>query len=530
MSLPTWAELDAALGDSLASIAAPAVRAAAAQGYAGGELNRQTTGWRPANRTADREIAERWWLLTARGRWLGRNNPWCIGARGTIVDNIIGEGIQTRACVRDAAGVLLRPFNRQADDHYARWMDGADSTGRQHWHQLTRTNFHQVIEAGEGLLLECADPDPNRLVPICFEALEPDRIDCTRDRPSGDGVNEIRRGIEFDARGRRVAYYLYNNDPHGGYYGHPIFSTRVPAWRVIHVFAAQRPSQTRGVTWFAPIVKALWDSYEYMQHEISAAKVASFFVYMWKREQAEQRGFGFGDENGEAFPSDAGGNGEVPLGPGIGLEGGPNDSFEVVQSNRPNGNAVPWLRFMLQMMGAGLRLSFQRFTGDFSQTTFSSARAADLQDRKGFGPVQQWHAWYVDLEVRRRVTRQLIAAGELPVPAGGAVRFDRAPHRWLACKARPPGWGYIDPQKQVEASKAAIGAGLSTWERELANIGLDRDDVFETLAQEIDMAAELGLPLEHLFAGPGGAAARGQQPGVQPEPDEENAPATPEGE
>ena len=467
-------------------------------GYVGGQLNRMNSAWRPYNRTADAEIRKNYELLTARARWLGRNNPWCIQAGETWVDNLIGEGIKTFAAVKDDKGKLVEDWNKLADESFKYWMDQADLAGRMHWYQMTRTCLFQCIETGDGIMVETAVNEPGRVAPMAYQLIEPDQIDCSRDRPAGENSNRIERGIEFDDYGRRVAYYILSNHP-GSTFSTFSRSERVPASRVIHLFRAKRASQTRGVSWYAPIVTTLWDSYEYMQHEISAAKIQSFFVYMLKRDQGADAGFGFTDENMEDTPVDEFGNKQAPLGPGIGLYGGPNDSLDVIQSARPNGNAVPWLKFMLQMMGQGVGLSYPRFTGDFSETNFSSARAADLQDRKRFIPAQAWHAYYVDTEVRRRVTRQTILLGDLPIPSGGVTRFQRNEAKWLATKYRAPGWKYVDPQKQVEASKAAIGAGLSTWEIELSEIGEDRDEVFSQLADEIKLAKSLGIPLENVF-------------------------------
>lgn len=472
-------------------------------GYQGGKQTRQMRLWRPMNRSADTERKSDIELLTARAKWLGRNNPLCIGARDTLVNNVIGEGIRTKAKARDGLdgmGELLTEWNRQSDYLYQRWMEHADLQGRMHWYEMERTNFAQTIESGNGFIVETASDDPNRLLPIAFELVEVDQLDTTRDRPGTPTVNEIRNGIEFDSQRRRVAYWFYPTHPLDAW-TYSAESVRIPASRVIHLFRAKRPSQTIGVSWFAPIVQQVWDFYEYQTHEIDAAKVAAFFVYMHK--QAEPTGdLGIPDEDGETSPTDDdSGAPEAPLGPGIGMTGGPDDSLEVIQSNRAT-QATPWLQTMLQTMGTGIGLSYMRFTGDVSQTNFSSARVADLQDRKGFVPLQAWHAWYVDTEIRRRVTRQAIAMGLLPIPAGGTVRFNRNPDRWLCCKAVPPGWGYVDPDKQIKASIASIGAGLSTFERELGAVGLDPDEVFPVLAAELKELKRLGIPLDNVFPAP----------------------------
>ncbi|QDU61242.1 Phage portal protein, lambda family [Planctomycetes bacterium Pan216] len=490
-------------------------------GYVGGQLTRTNADFRPRNRSADAHVKSDDKLLKARSRWLGRNNPMCIGVKNTLVNNVIGTGIKTKAQVRDASGELLKDFNTQADDLYARWMGEADTRGRQHWYQMSRTNLHETIEAGNGFLVERQINDPGRLIPLAFELRESDQLDETRDRPAGDGVNEIRRGIEFDGRGRAVAYYFWTEHP-GGVYTGRYESERIPAWQVIHLYRGERPSQTQGVSWFAPLVRNLWHLYDYMEYEIAAAKVASYFVYMHKRDDwGEGADDYFVDENGDAGPLDVDGNEMLPLGPGIGLTGGPNDSIEVIQSNRPNSQATAWITLLMQMMGNGVGLSLQRFTGDYSKTNFSSARAGDLQDRKGFVPMQHWHTWYVDLEVRRRVTQQLIGSGLLPVPNGGIARFNRNPFRWLQAVARPPGWGYVDPEKQIRAAKEAIAAGLGNFELFFADIGLDSVEVHKKLAEELkDMKAD-GLPVEQMLWGKIEQMAAEAQSAREEEEDEE---------
>ncbi len=113
----------------------------------------------------------------------------------------------------------------------------------------------------------------------------------------------------------------------------------------------------------------------------------------------------------------------------------------------------------------------------------------------GFSSAPKWHAWHVDLEIRERVIDRAIVLGILPIPAGGLTRYMRDRRKWLAAIARLPGWGYVDPQKQVQASIAAIEAGLSTWQRELGDLGLDYEEVFQQLAEEHELKEQLGLKL-----------------------------------
>ena len=499
--------------------------------YEGGKYTRGTANWRPANRSHDALSRETWDLLLARGRWLGRNNPWCRGAQGTFTANILGEGGSTRSVVRDSQGVILKDWCRQADELYRQWGDYAHVHRDMDLSEMLGVNLSSTIESGTGLLLEVANPDPRSPIPIAFQPIEIDQLDMSRDRPyhrgrnGGADENEIRNGVERDGSGRVVAYWLFTEHPGDGYRYGSWISERFPASRVISLFRRERPIQHLGTTWFAPIVHVLWDSYEYMKHEIAAAKIASYFIAMEKRENWGSGLDGISAEDGEQL--DAYGNRLSNLAPQMLIRGGVQDSLDVIRSDRPNSAAVAWLQFMLQMMAAGLGLSYIRFTGDFSQTNFSSSRAADLQDRKVFRPLQKWHAWHVDLEIRERVIDRAIVLGILPIPAGGLTRYMRDRRKWLAAIARLPGWGYVDPQKQVQASITAIEAGLSTWQRELGDLGLDYEEVFQQLAEEHELKEQLGLKLgSEIAAAMKSASASGDA--SDPADDEEDAASTEE--
>lgn len=501
------------------------ILAGVSDGYEGGKQNRRVHNWKPNNRQQDLEILEDWELLTSRGRWLGRNNPWCRGAKWTLVDSIIGRGIRTRSTVRDGSGKLMSSWNAQANALYDRVMEDLDVAGRMHFHQMTRTGLMSLIESGEVLYVVRNDQEAYRmgksLIPMKLELVEPDQIDISRDRPRSGDQNEIRRGIELDMYGRRVAYYLYAEHPNGINTYRAYQSERVPAEQVIHAYRAERPSQTRGVTWFAPIITSLWSMYEYQKAEIDAAKVASYFIYMWKREyptSGTSLTVGPGMDDGNSDMSDMYGNEVEALSPGIGLVGGPNDDLHVIQSNRASSQAVPWLKLMLQTMGVGLHLGYSKLTGDFSGKSFSAQRSEDLQDLRGIHPLQDWHAWYVDCEVRRRAITQLIALEELPIPVGGIAQFNRNPRRWLDCKYIAPQSGYISPREETNAAFDRIRYGLSNYDIELSAIGLDIDEVHQEAADEMGLSLEeYRKVLLQQFAIPG-AANGGQAVGKSQEP------------
>lgn len=477
------------------------IKVADSDGYEGGKQNRRSAGFRPnIDRSADLEISGDWDLITARGRWLGRNNAWCRGAKWTITDNLIRSGVRTRSTVRDNSGELIDSWNDEANRLYDQWTRQADIAGRQPLQQMTRTGLMTTVESGEVFYVLRQDADGfrrnERTIPLAFEMVEPDQLDTTLDRApdATRGVNEVRRGIEFDSEGRRVAYHFYTQHPgalnpiRAGLFD----SEPVPASRVIHLYRAERPTQTRGVTWYAPIVTSLWNLYEYQSAEIDAAKVASYFIYLWKQEDptgGQSSTFGLSEADG-ADPTDLFDNAVEPLVPGLGLSGGINDDLKVIKSDRAPSQAVPWLQLMLQTMGVGLHLGYSKFTGDFTKGNWAQLRAEDQNDQRGFEPLRQWHADYIDLAIRKLAIRQMVAFGVLPIPSGGVAQFNRNPEKWLACDFLPPRQGYLNPREEVMASWDAVRSGQASPSMVAERLGLNFNEIVVSGAKDLGISED----------------------------------------
>jgi capsid protein len=67
--------------------------------------------------------------------------------------------------------------------------------------------------------------------------------------------NEIRLGVEVDGWGRPVAYYV--NPYHPSDQGGSLARERIPAEFITHLYDPARVNQTRGVTWFHPVMLAM---------------------------------------------------------------------------------------------------------------------------------------------------------------------------------------------------------------------------------------------------------------------------------
>jgi len=65
---------------------------------------------------------------------------------------------------------------------------------------------------------------------------------------------------------------------------------------------------------------------------------------------------------------------------------------------------------------------------------------------------------------------------------------------------RPHGWQFIDPLKDCQAALAAIDGGLSTYRRELAELGIDWDEFLDEVEEERDELKKRGIVFVNPFS------------------------------
>lgn len=437
--------------------------------YKGGQIHRLWKDWMPAHRSGDSAIEQNWSLLTARMRDLMRNDGVMKSAKRALAKHVVGSGIATYADVMDGEE-SDDAFNFEADDWFEHWAEEeADVSGKLSWSEMQWQGFNDTMETGEILLLECFDADPNRTLPLCYQLLETEQLDCSLDRPAADGQNKIVRGVEYDNRGRPVQYRIFDAHPYDQYSGWTSQSTWVAASRVIHVYLPNRASENRGVTWFSANVQPARDLDWYLGNELTAAALGALLTLIVKRKNGTGRGIGIAGDGSDS--TDSFGNLLTKWGRGTVADIGVDDEVKVAESNRPNRDAAPFIKLILQMQSMGIGCSYLRLTGDYSQSSYTSARGAHLDDQAFFVVLQSWLSRAMILPVRKRHT--ITAAGYGLFKSIGARQFQAKRRQMLRTIAQAPGREQLDPEKETQAAAFRIRAGFSTHQIECGLRGLN---------------------------------------------------------
>jgi lambda family phage portal protein len=450
--------------------------------YAGAAVNRLTSDWSSLNTSADSEIITSLRLLRSRSRELIRDNEYASNAVRIVKNNVIGKGIGVQAQVVNGRGKLQDAINDSIESAWNTWADRkiCHTAGLLGFADMERLLVGQLVEAGEVLVRKIKQPFGGSKIPFALEVIEADRLMDQYQTARAPNGNSIRMGVEVDSWGRPVAYWLHPNHP--GDYQFSAFQPskflRVPAEEIIHLYIVDRLPQTRGVPWFHATLKRLNNMAGYEEAEIVAARASANIVGFVK--------------SPEGAPGDDVSSGQrvIDSEPGTFKQLLPGEDFVGFNPSRPNSQMEPFMRFMLRSVAAGVGMSYESLSRDYSQSNYSSSRLALLDDRDLWRVLQGFVIRNFRSEIHREWLDAAVLSGVLSFPDFYSNRS-----KYEAVRFKPRGWSWIDPAKEEAAYKSAVRDGFMTQADviDLTNNGADFEDVMKARKQEIEMMDEMGL-------------------------------------
>ena len=400
--------------------------------------------------------------LRSRARYQAANHPFIANAIGNWVGALIGAGIMPTAKHPDAAA-------REAlGTFFADWSEVADADERTDLSGLLANVARGLVIDGESFVQHVThDGEPRlRLVP-------PELIDESMTRELGGGAMIV-QGVEFDADGRRVAYWIFPAKPTDQFatYAPPI---RVPAEDISHVMRPLAAGQVRGVSWLAPVVLPGNEFDQIVDALAMGVKVAAMHA-----------GF-LVDQNGNGEPHDGTGVGgilETGLEPGT-LKRIPT-GYDVKFTTPQQANEVgAFLRFNLQMLAAGLGLPEHLLSGDLTGANYSSLRAGLLPFRQRVEQIQ-----YSTLvpQLLRPIWRRVVGFAVLSDAIDAGDIDDAFRVEWIM--PRPM---QVDPEKDAKAVREMLALKLMSRRQAVSEQGWDIEELDAEIAADRAREAALGI-------------------------------------
>jgi lambda family phage portal protein len=455
----------------------------AARGYAAAQMGRLYADWLLGGKEEPNEdIRKDLPTLRRRGVDLFNNNDWVKKFIKLCDKNIIGhEGMLLKAQVKDPTGELDVEANRKIEQAFWEWgrcPRYASVTGKQSFLDIQHLAVKTAAREGEAIVRMV--PGFNNPFRFSLQLIPPALLPVELNNPQLKNGNKIIMGIEYDKWERPVRYYIKQAPGargasviNGNYY------TVLPATEIVHLFIEEFFNQSRGVPWLHTAMHRLHmlDSYE--QSELTAARMAACQMGLLYTETGDQSPY-TGDSK------DADGNTIFEAEPGIFRELPKNMRMEPWKPEHPTSQFPTFVKMLMLAISSGGDVAYSSMTGDLEKVNYSSIRAGLLDERDAWRVLQQWFAAHFCDPIYEGWLKMALLTQELELPAEKFNKFNSA--YWQG-----RGWDWVDPLKDINATKEALRSGLTTWTEEAAKRGKDIEEVFEEMAKDKKLMEKYGL-------------------------------------
>ncbi|CUH66821.1 phage portal protein, lambda family [Thalassovita gelatinovora] len=428
-------------------------RARILMNYDGASRGRRLKGWKAPGTDADAASLQGRARLRQLSRDMHRNSPFAVRARAVVTNNVVATGIKpsivagNKRAKAAAEKVILGHLKSKRLDKY----------GEHDLFSQQALVQNSVFESGEVLVLRHDRPAAAGLdLPFQTEIVEIDQLDPTV--MTGPTGNEVIDGLEYDAEGNVVAFHIYEQHPGSASRKISLKSHRWPAERVLHIRRLDRPGQTRGVPWLAPVMVTLGELRDYQEAQILKQKISSLLVGVVTSTQGtplteaqKKAGLGSMSPGGITYLED-GQKMEWSDPPSVG-------EYDVV------------MRLGLLAISMGLGITYESLAGDLSRVNFASSKVGRIE---------------MDANVAAWQTHMMIGqfCEGIAKWALDAYRLTRAAMRGISINWTAPKRPMIDPAKEIKPEVQKIERGLTSRQRSIRGMGQDPDVIDREIEED----------------------------------------------
>jgi lambda family phage portal protein len=414
--------------------------------------------------------------LRNRSRDLARNNHIAKQALRTVTNGVIGNGIIPHVAIdssgtgQPTAGDRLRA--REVEAILKKHFDTpyVDATGQMDLYAIQDLALYSTLESGDCLIVRewRSSAQMRRLglsLPFQLRVLESDYLATEVEffALSNGDKNQVVQGVEVDRFGRTVAYHLYEDHPGEYAYWHQMKVRRVPADDVILLYEILRPGQVRGVPELSTVMMDIKDIYDFEVAEIKRQEMAACFMAFVTRSLDIHK----------EHPAD------YDLAPGMVWNLSPGEDVKLSSPPQSNGY-VDYIRTKYRGVAAGVGITYEALTQDFSQVNYSSSRMAHLSmhanfDRKRNKVMRSQFCW----KLQQWTNEALELLG-----------YDSSILIWTWNAPRRP---MLDPAKETNAYKDMVRNGFRDRDSVILELGEDPETIDQRNAISFERARSAGM-------------------------------------
>ena len=481
--------------------------------------------WHPPMQSADMDLIPQKGRIDARARDVLRNDAYVRGGAVIHQDNIVG-GLYALSAKPMAN--LLGPgfdetwgeeFQEEVESRFTLWAESPDN-----WVDASRHNsFTELVRLAVGVHVAGGEVlaavewlrDAGRPFSTAIQMIDTDRLSSPPDRLADPRVSA---GVEHDRHGAPIRYHIRVAHPSDwrrwDNYRWRAVRARKPWGRpqVIHIFEQNRPEQSRGVTEMVSALKEIRITKQFRDVVLQNAVVNATYAAAIESDLPSMEAFatiGGVDDPGKAMGSYV----QQYLSQVADYSGGAKNLqldgvkiphlFPGTKLNlHPAGKGGPlgqeFEQSLLRYIAASLGVSYEQLARDYTQTNYSSARAAMAETWKRMAAVKRkvadrfatlvYRLW-LEEAVNKRLLASLPAAARRDGWLYQSQRLDALSRcEWIGASK-----GQIDELKETQAAVLRLQHNLTTQEQEAARLGQDWRALNRQRRREREMQEEMGI-------------------------------------
>lgn len=482
--------------------------------------DRLTAGWQVFNTGINADLEAALSTLRARSRDWFMNTDMGERYGALVADNIVGaDAPRLQMRVKLAGGDDFdEVINTAVEQAWAWWCESGNCevTGQLSFGQVCRLIAEGTARDGEFLARNVRGAD--LFHGYALQLLDVDRIDTAKNvAPAMPGGYGIRLGVEIDALGRKQALHLtygHPGDPGAGI-GPAMTSDRVPVQNLLHGFVQRRQEQVRGYPWASAVLRRAnmldgYEQYAMVAARVGAAKMGFYTTHPDAAGSVEMTWEQLRQATGELVQDVEAGMLEA-LPPGV--------DFKGWDPAYPHQNYTSFTDDSRRSLSAGLNVAHHSLSGNMSGVNYSSARIAELSERRHWRALQRW---LVNAFIRPVFSNWLAGAlltRSILLPDGTPVGSERLSELLRAATFQPPKWDWVDPQGDTASAAMEITYDMRSPYAISDQMGIDLDETLQDKARLKRRYEALGLPVPPWMSGGTAVTAPGTpKPAPQPSP------------
>lgn len=418
--------------------------------------------------TPDSRIIE---IMSAKTEDLVRNNPNAFRAVSVFKSNIISDGILPQTISYSKNQLLKDKFEMVLRS----WADSTDCdyNGIYDLYGLQDQAVDELVTSGNVFIrrrkrrINEEKPEiPFQIQVLPYSQLAKGYI---------DRENDVINGIEYDKKGRAKYYYFYKDlngkDLSAGMYSSLFLDSveKVRAKDVCHVFRADKASQRQGISWFSPVMQTLKD--------------LNLFMYARLKQQQNQASYsGFIRSPQGDLENYGAKNGEIELKAGRYQHLDPGDDVLHLENSATSDDAE-FVNVFLRDISRGLGMDFLEYSGDYSETNYSSSRMSFIAFHRN---VKKWQKNLVIGQWLNKMSDWLFEGARF----AGIISLNERKDLFL--KYVPPRREMLDMAKESAALINMINARLISRPQAIQEMGFDWEDVMREVEMDNERQKEIG--------------------------------------